>query len=95
MVPLGLWVIAIEYVAVLGAFFDLIQTWAVATLIVVLILLSLVLHALAHVVAAHWSQGRTPATLPLYPFGDAAQVWPPASSPGGKCWGPAPGRWPA
>ena len=91
VVPLGLWAIAIEYVAVLGAFLSLTQTWAVAALIVVLIGLSLVLHALAHVAAARWSQGLLPATLPLYPFGDAAQVWPPASSPGREVLGASAG----
>jgi PDZ domain-containing protein len=79
--PLGIWAIATQYVTVLGAFFDQAQTWLVALLIGALLVLSLVLHSLAHAWTARLVGAEMPDRIPLYAFGDAAQVWPAAASP--------------
>jgi Lon-like protease len=80
--PVGLWVIASAYVGVLGAFLTPAATWAVALLTAVLVVLSLAVHALAHALAGRAFKSAQPSRVPLYPLGDAAQVWPAASSAG-------------
>ena len=80
LLPLGIWAIATLYVTVLGAFLDQAQTWLVALLIGALLVLSLIVHSLAHVGTARLVGAELPARIPLYAFGDAAQVWPAAAS---------------
>jgi PDZ domain-containing protein len=77
----GLWITATIYVATLGAFLNRPQTWAATALIALLVGLSLFAHAAGHAVAAAWLHAKTPPKIPLYLLGDAAQVWPAASSP--------------
>jgi PDZ domain-containing protein len=81
IVPLGIWGLAIIYVPILGAFLSPAQSWAVAVLTIFLAIVSLGGHALAHVGAAYATGSEMPPAIPLYPLGDAAQVWPAARSP--------------
>lgn len=68
--------------AIIGAFLSPVEIWLVALLIMILALLSLMGHALAHVGAARVLHADRPARLYLLPFGDAAQCWLAAPSPG-------------
>jgi Lon-like protease len=79
--PAGLWAIATAYVGVLGAYLGPAATWAVALSLLLLVGVSLVVHVLAHAWAARWLGGEAPSPISLYPWGDAAQVWPAGASP--------------
>jgi PDZ domain-containing protein len=79
--PAALWAIATVYVPIMAPFLSNVETWGVALGIVLLVGVSLVTHALAHAGVARIVGGQGPERLPLYPFGDAAQVWPTAPSP--------------
>jgi PDZ domain-containing protein len=80
VIPVSLWAIATIYVAILGAFFNPAQTWAEAVLIAFLSGISLIIHAAAHAGLARAAGSDLPPSIPLYPIGDAAQVWPAARS---------------
>jgi PDZ domain-containing protein len=80
-IPVGMWAIATFYVPIFGAFLNPAATWFVTLLIAVLIGLSLLGHILAHVSASRLLDGDLPARIPLFLFGDAAQVWPSSTSP--------------
>jgi len=58
------------------------QAWKATALIAFLVLLSLAAHAYAHLSVARLSGSQVPASLPIYPTGDAAQAWPSAASSG-------------
>jgi PDZ domain-containing protein len=75
VLPAGIWAVEHEYVAVLGAFLDPVRAWAVTGLIVLLVLLSLIFHTLAHILTARWMKLPLPQTLPVFPFGDTSQAW--------------------
>ena len=79
--PVGLWATATVYVPIMAPFLSNAEMWGVALGIVLLVGVSLVAHALAHVGVTRIVGGQGPGRLPLYPFGDAAQVWPAAPSP--------------
>jgi PDZ domain-containing protein len=80
VIPVSLWAIAAIYVPILGAFFNPAQTWGVAALIAFLSGISLIIHAAAHAGLARAAGSDLPPSIPLYPLGDAAQVWPAAGS---------------
>jgi PDZ domain-containing protein len=80
VVPLSLWAIAAIYVPILAAFFNPAQTWAEAVLIALLSGISLIIHAGAHAGLARVVGSDLPSDIPLYPLGDAGQVWPAARS---------------
>jgi PDZ domain-containing protein len=79
--PALLWAIAMVYVPILGGFLDTAGVWQVTGIVALLVAASLLLHAVAHVVAARCLGSPSPAGIPLYLFGDAAQAWPAAASP--------------
>jgi PDZ domain-containing protein len=83
--PIAAWAIARIFAPVLGPTLSTAEDWIVAALILVGIGLSLVAHALAHAGAVRFGaisseERQLPSDIPLYPFGDAAQVWPAAAS---------------
>jgi PDZ domain-containing protein len=80
VVPAALWAIATIYVSILGAFLNRTEAWAIAVAIVLLSGVSLIAHAAGHVGAARALGSDVPSHVPLYPLGDAAQVWPAATS---------------
>jgi PDZ domain-containing protein len=80
VVPIALWAIATIYVPILGAFLNGTEAWAIAVAIVLLSGASLIAHVAGHVGAARALGGDLPSSVPLYPLGDAAQVWPAAIS---------------
>ncbi len=80
VVPIVLWAIATIYVPILGAFLNGTEAWAIAVAIVLLSGVSLIAHAAGHVGAARAFGSGLPSSVPLYPLGDAAQVWPAAAS---------------
>jgi PDZ domain-containing protein len=80
VVPIGLWAIATIYVPILGAFLNGAEAWAMAVVIALLIGVSLIGHAAGHVWTARALGSDVPSSVPLYPLGDAAQVWPAATS---------------
>ena len=82
VIPAGLWVIATIYVPILGAPLNNNQAWLVSGLIVLMILISLVIHSLAHVLVSRLTGGELPRRIPQYILGDAAQVWPAGGSAG-------------
>ncbi|RME44675.1 MAG: hypothetical protein D6791_12640, partial [Chloroflexi bacterium] len=86
LVPLILWLVATLYVPVMAPSLSQTEAWGLAAGITLLILGSLLGHALAHAWAARVVAGnresRLPAHVPIYAFGDAAQVWPAAPTLG-------------
>jgi PDZ domain-containing protein len=82
VIPAGLWAIATFFVPILGSPLDNSQAWYVSGLIVALILISLIVHSLAHLLAARLVGGESPRRIPQYILGDAAQVWPAGGSAG-------------
>ncbi|MEJ2554993.1 MAG: PDZ domain-containing protein [Anaerolineae bacterium] len=80
VVPIALWAIATIYVPILGAFLNGTEAWAIAVAIALLIGVSLIGHAAGHVWAARALHSDVPSSVPLCPLGDAAQVWPAATS---------------
>ena len=82
IIPAGLWAIATFFVPILGSPLDNSQAWYVSGLIVALVLISLIVHSLAHLLAARLVGGESPRRIPQYILGDAAQVWPAGGSAG-------------
>ena len=80
--PLGLWLIASVYISLFGGNLRPGETWLLAISIGACTLISLVAHTFAHLFAARICKGEMPSFLPLYPIGDASQVWSPARTPG-------------
>ncbi len=81
LVPLLMWIIATVYVPLVAPFLRPLEAWSVALVTTLLLGASLLGHVLAHVYVARMLRTTLPPRVPLYPFGDAAQVWPPAHSP--------------
>jgi PDZ domain-containing protein len=79
--PLAVWVIATLYVPIMAPSLRPAQAWSVALVTTMLMGVLLVGHALAHTWTARALRSAVPACIPLYPFGDAAQVWPAAVTP--------------
>jgi Zn-dependent protease len=78
VLPVGVWAAATYYIPVLGPFLREEEGWLVAVGAVLLIVLSVAVHGLAHLAAARLTGSRSPERVPLYPLGDAAQRWPAA-----------------
>jgi len=81
-----MWLIATLYVPVMAPTLSTREAWGLAVAITLLVMASLAIHALAHTAAARVAGHRDntpamPASIPIYAFGDAAQVWPAAASP--------------
>jgi PDZ domain-containing protein len=74
--PLGLWLVATLYVPLVEPFFTWGQAWGMAVLIMLLVVVSIWGHALAHLAVGRLNEAADPDGVPLYPLGDAAQVWP-------------------
>jgi PDZ domain-containing protein len=80
LIPACIWLIASGYIPLLGPSLNQVETWGVAVAITLLMGLSLVVHSAAHLWVARISGSDFPARIPIYPFGDAAHVWPAAPS---------------
>ena len=80
--PLILWAIAVGYVPIMGAGLNTTQAWLASLVILVLMVISLFLHSLAHVLAARIFDRAAPLRIVLAPAGDPAQSCPPATTPG-------------
>lgn len=76
LAPLGLWPLLTQWVRLTTPFLSLAQVWLVAGTILLLTLLSIFGHTLAHIATARRVGSALPTHLPLYPFGEASQVWP-------------------
>ncbi|MFQ5343844.1 MAG: S16 family serine protease [Anaerolineae bacterium] len=86
LIPLVMWLIATLYVPVMAPTLSTREAWGLAVAITLLVMASLTTHALAHAAAARVAGHRDnapamPASIPIYAFGDAAHVWPPAATP--------------
>jgi Lon-like protease len=79
--PVTLWLIATVYVPIVAGILPPWETWLLAILIGLLSLGCLVVHALVHLYVARAYRSELPAQIPLYPLGDAAQVWPAGETP--------------
>jgi PDZ domain-containing protein len=84
--PLGLWVLVSLYVPILGGNLNLVETWAVALFVVLLVALSLFFHMLAHLYVARALGARRPQNISLLVFGDTAQSWPIGRSAWRESW---------
>jgi PDZ domain-containing protein len=84
--PLGLWVLVSLYVPILGGNLNLVETWAVALFVVLLVTLSLFSHLLAHLYAARALGAALPQSISLLVFGDTAQSWPLGRSAWRESW---------
>jgi PDZ domain-containing protein len=79
--PPGLWLLATLYVPIMAPTLNSLETWAIACACLLLAIASLLCHTLAHSILTRRLGGAVPSQIPLYPFGDAAQVWPLAPTP--------------
>ncbi|MCB0164228.1 MAG: hypothetical protein KDI79_08390, partial [Anaerolineae bacterium] len=77
-VAAGLWAIGALYIPIVSAFLTPLETWILAVITGVISLICLVGHVMAHQWAARAVGSELPPAIPLYPVGDAAQVWPAA-----------------
>jgi Lon-like protease len=80
--PVTLWLIATVYVPIVAGILRPWETWLLAILIGLLSLGCLLVHALVHLWLARLYRSELPATIPLYPLGDAAHVWPAGDTAG-------------
>jgi PDZ domain-containing protein len=74
--PALLWGVATFFLPLLAPSLSLVEQVVVTGMIAVLNWITLLGHAFAHLLAAQRLRTPLPARLPLYLFGDAAQVWP-------------------
>jgi PDZ domain-containing protein len=81
LAPVSLCAIALIYVPIMGAGLNSIQAWAVSIAILALMVLSFLLHSLAHIVATKAGSGP-PHRIFLSPLGDPAHFWPAAPHAG-------------
>lgn len=81
-VPPVVWAIATLYVPLVAPWLQPGARWGVAIAAAILVAISLLGHNLAHLGMARLLRGACPMRLPLTLFGDAAQVWPFARTPG-------------
>lgn len=79
--PLLAWTIATVYLPLVAPFLVLPAKWVVTLGTTLLLGASLLGHAFAHLGMARALGGALPARVWVYPFGDAAQVWPAARTP--------------
>jgi Lon-like protease len=80
VIPLSAWAISTIYIPLFSEHLTQIENWAVTLTILILMGLSLVCHAFAHLVAARMSHNRTPDQMAIFIFGDAGQSWPATGS---------------
>jgi PDZ domain-containing protein len=86
VLPVGLWALVTLYVPILGSNMNLVETWVVALFVVLLVVLSLFSHLLAHFYAARVLGSGLPQSISLLAFGDTAQAWPVAGSAWRESW---------
>ncbi|MFQ5856967.1 MAG: site-2 protease family protein [Anaerolineae bacterium] len=84
--PLMLWAVATLYIPIIEPSLSGIETWGVAVGITLMVVISLVSHAMAHAWTAQAAgpdgiEPEVPSSILLFPFGDAAQAWPAAPTP--------------
>ena len=80
--PVAIWAIATIYVPIMEAGLAGFQPWEISVVILVLMLVSLAVHVLAHSATARVIRCPRPRQLVIYPLGDPAQVWPTGRSAG-------------
>jgi PDZ domain-containing protein len=80
------WGLRTYYVPVLGASLSSEQAWLATALILAGTIFSLLAHYAAHIVAAWMLHTTPPASLPVYPSGDASQAWPAGTGPAEEAW---------
>lgn len=79
--PPALWLTATTLLPLAGGLLKPLEAWLLSLVIGLLCGLCLTVHGAAHMLAAHAGNSELPSQMPLYPFGDAAQVWPTAQTP--------------
>lgn len=82
VVPGAVWIVRGFYVPILGVSLSGTEMWLATAAICCGAFASLVVHAAAHVAVGRLLGSPVPERLPLYPAGDASQVWPAACGPG-------------
>lgn len=80
-VPPVLWLTATTLLPLAGGLLASLEAWLLSLVVGLLWGACLVIHGGAHLLAARWANNPLPHRLPIYPFGDAAQVWPTAHTP--------------
>ncbi len=80
VMPLSLWGARVAYVPLLGAALSGRDAWLATAALVALSVLALLMHGLTHVAVARALRHPLPPEIPIYPLGDAAQVWPAGGS---------------
>lgn len=76
--PVSVWLLAIFYLPIMAPFLSGAETWVAALVFALLAGLALVGHVVAHTGIAALIGSELPERIPLYAFGEAAHVWPPA-----------------
>lgn len=74
-------VTALLYVPIMGPSLSRTAAWGISVLLLLAMVASLLGHAGAHLLMARALDSERPSSLPIYVFGDTAQVWPAARSP--------------
>ncbi len=83
ILPAGMWTIATVYLPIMLNLTNRRDVWLITGLIAFLAAVSLLVHGLAHLLAARLVRravSASPPVLTLLVFGDAAQAWPAANS---------------
>jgi len=66
ILPVGLWGIATVYLPILGGTLTSFRSWSITILIALLIALSLICHALGHLLAARWLKVEAPERISVF-----------------------------
>lgn len=75
------WLLRAFYVPIVGVSLSGGEMWLATAVIFAGCAVSVVAHGAAHIVAARMTGSPAPERIPMYPSGDAAQVWPEAADP--------------
>jgi PDZ domain-containing protein len=87
VLPAGVWAIQALYIPILGGPLTGVDRWIVTLMIGVMVTASLAGHTAAHALAARWASTDLPRGVPVFLFGETAQVWPAAQSAWGEALG--------
>ncbi len=80
VIPVSAWSISTIYLPLFSENLNQIENWGITFTILVLMLMSVICHVLAHLYVAKLTHGKIPGTLTLLISGDTSQSWSMASS---------------
>ncbi len=75
VIPIAAWAVSNIYIPLFSENMPAWENAAVTATILLLMILSVLVHLLAHLFASRLAGAEVPESLPILPFGDAAQSW--------------------